>query len=61
MGRTRALKDAARDPLASEGNWIYPENPSEPKKNSNALAIVGAFVIGLAAGIILRHFLKIRL
>lgn len=55
------MKDAARDPLASEGNWIYPENPSEPKKNSNALAIVGAFVIGLAAGIILRHFLKIRL
>jgi hypothetical protein len=61
MARTRALKDAARDPLARKGKWSYPENRNEPKKNSNALAIVGAFIIGLAGGIILRHFLKIRL
>ena len=61
MARTRALKDAARDPLARKENWIYQENRKERKKNPSVLAIVGAFILGLAGGIILRHFLKIRL
>lgn len=60
MAKTRALKDAARDPLAKKENWGYQTNRKEPKKKSNGLAIVGAFILGLAGGIILRHFLKIR-
>ncbi|MFO7738057.1 MAG: hypothetical protein R6V46_06290 [Desulfatiglandaceae bacterium] len=61
MAKTRALKDAARDPLAGKENWAYQTNRKEPKQTSNGLAIIGAFILGLAGGIILRHFLKIRL
>lgn len=60
MAKTRALKDVAKDPLATKEAWVNQNNPKASKKNPHILTILGFFTLGLAGGFFLRHFLKIR-
>jgi hypothetical protein len=61
MAKIRALKDAAKDPLATKEAWVNQNNPKTTKRNPNLLTILGFFSLGLASGFFLRHFLKIKL
>jgi hypothetical protein len=61
MAKIRALKDAAKDPLAAKDSWVNQNNPKASKRNPHLLTILGFFTLGLASGFFLRHILKIRL
>jgi hypothetical protein len=56
MAKKRALKNAAQDPLAKKA---FLPATAKPSRKTHPAAIVLAFVVGMAGGILTNRWLKL--
>jgi hypothetical protein len=59
MPKKRALKDAARDPIAERETNTRTVKPDKPEDGYSVLTVVVAVVVGLIGGFITSRFLRI--
>jgi hypothetical protein len=61
MAKKRALKDAAKDPVAKKESPAAKIPEKQTPSNASALKILGAALLGIAIGIVGGQFIRLRL
>ena len=59
MAKKRALKDAARDPIAERETATKKIKQDKPEEGYSALTVIAALIVGLLGGLISSRFLRI--